>query len=58
MKVMPLFSVLKISYSQSPYFVLHLHLKCIFNWSFNNDLLAVIQTEIHRSWSLRNIFVN
>ena len=58
MKEMYSFSTLKISYSQGPYFVLHLHCKCIYNWSFNSELGTVIQAEINSSWSLTNIFVN
>ena len=43
-----LISVLNCLYSQSPYFVLHLHPKCISRWSFNSELsAAVIQTEIN-----------
>ena len=32
------FLVLKSSYFQSPCFVLHLHPKCITDWSFNSEL--------------------
>ena len=58
MKEMYSFSILKISYSQGPYFVLHLHCKCTHNWSFNCELGTVIQAEINSSWSLIKIFVN
>ena len=58
MKEMHSSSVLNSSHSQSPCFVLHLHHKCISNWSFNSELHTVTQIETNWSWSISNIFVN